>query len=137
VVKVGCGADFSMILDVQGGLHSFGLPEHGQLGHNTDGQYFTNGNKLTFNFVSAPKKIVMFIEKSKDGHTVPLQVRNFVNGLCYHDFRKKLKVEPAISKRFSAKLLWESKKKLGLEGCSSGIQGFCESGIFPKIVVVG
>lgn len=32
VVKVGCGADFSLILDCKGGLHSFGLPEYGQLG---------------------------------------------------------------------------------------------------------
>lgn len=32
IVKVGCGADFSMILDCNGVLHSFGLPEYGQLG---------------------------------------------------------------------------------------------------------
>lgn len=32
IVRVGCGADFSMILDINGCLHSFGLPEYGQLG---------------------------------------------------------------------------------------------------------
>lgn len=32
IVKVGCGAEFSMILDCHGGLYSFGLPEYGQLG---------------------------------------------------------------------------------------------------------
>lgn len=32
IVKVGCGAEFSMILDIYGNLHSFGLPEYGQLG---------------------------------------------------------------------------------------------------------
>lgn len=33
IVKVACGGDFSMILDAEGGLHSFGLPENGQLGN--------------------------------------------------------------------------------------------------------
>jgi alpha-tubulin suppressor-like RCC1 family protein len=32
IVKLGCGAEFSMILDCKGALHSFGLPEYGQLG---------------------------------------------------------------------------------------------------------
>lgn len=31
-MKLGCGAEFSMILDCKGALHSFGLPEYGQLG---------------------------------------------------------------------------------------------------------
>lgn len=32
IIKVGCGAEFSVILDIKGNLHSFGLPEYGQLG---------------------------------------------------------------------------------------------------------
>lgn len=40
IIKVGCGAEFSVILDVKGNLHTFGLPEYGQLGHNTDGKFF-------------------------------------------------------------------------------------------------
>lgn len=32
IVKVACGADFSMILDCKGALYSFGSPEYGQLG---------------------------------------------------------------------------------------------------------
>ena len=39
IIKVGCGAEFSVILDVKGNLHTFGLPEYGQLGHNTDGEH--------------------------------------------------------------------------------------------------
>lgn len=31
-MKVVCGADFSIILDLKGNLHSFGDPEYGQLG---------------------------------------------------------------------------------------------------------
>lgn len=32
IVKVGCGADFSVILDIDGNLYTFGNPEYGQLG---------------------------------------------------------------------------------------------------------
>lgn len=32
IIKVGCGAEFSAILDIKGNLHTFGLPEYGQLG---------------------------------------------------------------------------------------------------------
>lgn len=32
IIKVGCGAEFSCILDIKGNLHTFGLPEYGQLG---------------------------------------------------------------------------------------------------------
>lgn len=74
IVKVDCGAEFSMVLDVRGSLHSFGLPEYGQLGHNTDGQYFINSNKLSFHYVNAPKRIGMFVEKGKDSHPIPVQV---------------------------------------------------------------
>ncbi|KAF9797280.1 hypothetical protein SFRURICE_006262 [Spodoptera frugiperda] len=41
VVKVGCGAEFSMILDCNGALHSFGLPEYGQLGGEPIAIYWT------------------------------------------------------------------------------------------------
>lgn len=44
IIKVGCGAEFSVILDIKGNLHTFGLPEYGQLGHNTDGE---NSNRLS------------------------------------------------------------------------------------------
>ncbi|CAB0036465.1 unnamed protein product [Trichogramma brassicae] len=72
IVKVGCGAEFSVILDVKGGLHSFGCPEYGQLGHNTDGKYFITSTKLGFHFEKAPKRIVIYVERTKDGHVTPL-----------------------------------------------------------------
>ncbi|CAH1647370.1 unnamed protein product [Spodoptera littoralis] len=68
VVKVGCGAEFSMILDCNGALHSFGLPEYGQLGHNTDGKYFVTSTKLSFHFETVPKHVAHFFEKTKEGH---------------------------------------------------------------------
>lgn len=82
IIKVGCGAEFSIILDIKGGLHSFGLPEYGQLGHNTDGKYFLTSNKLTYNFQTSPKRIVLYIEKSKDGHVTPVDVVEIVDFNC-------------------------------------------------------
>nr|CAI5822151.1 unnamed protein product [Callosobruchus analis] len=75
-----CG--FSVILDVKGGLHSFGLPEYGQLGHNTDGKYFKTSTKLCFNYQTSPKRIVLYIEKTKDGHVAPVDVQQIVDFSC-------------------------------------------------------
>lgn len=82
IVKVGCGADFSLILDMKGGLHSFGLPEYGQLGHNTDGKFFKTSTKLSYNFETSPKRIVLYIEKGKDGHVSPVDVSEIVDFSC-------------------------------------------------------
>lgn len=35
LVKVACGAEFSMVVDCKGNLYSFGCPEYGQLGMST------------------------------------------------------------------------------------------------------
>ncbi|KAJ8965578.1 hypothetical protein NQ317_019865 [Molorchus minor] len=87
---VGCGADFSVILDIKGGLHSFGLPEYGQLGHNTDGKYFKTSTKLCFHFQTSPKRIVLYIEKSKDGHVSPVDVTEVVPRLIkYFDSQSR------------------------------------------------
>ncbi|KAG8184539.1 hypothetical protein JTE90_012628 [Oedothorax gibbosus] len=68
ISKVACGAEFSMIVDVKGGLYSFGSPEYGQLGHNSDGRYFVTSNKLSYKCELAPRRIVAFIEKNREGH---------------------------------------------------------------------
>lgn len=82
IIRVGCGADFSVILDIKGNLHTFGLPEYGQLGHNTDAKYFVNANKLSYHFESSPKKIVLYIEKSKEGHVTPVDNVQIVDFAC-------------------------------------------------------
>ncbi|XP_073956775.1 protein RCC2 [Choristoneura fumiferana] len=82
IVKVGCGAEFSMILDCHGGLHSFGLPEYGQLGHNTDGKYFVTSTKLSFHFEMVPKHVALFFEKTKDGHVLPVKDVDIVDFSC-------------------------------------------------------
>lgn len=72
VVKMACGAEFSMIVDEEGRLYSFGHPEHGQLGHNSEGKYFTTGNKYAFHCEYQARRIVTFIEKSREGHVTPV-----------------------------------------------------------------
>lgn len=120
IIKVGCGAEFSVILDIKGNLYTFGLPEYGQLGkkasrvesalsvsssslwtedilsieikpfpfishatgHNTDGKYFITSTKLSFHFENSPKRIVLYIEKSKDGHVTPIDGVQVVDFAC-------------------------------------------------------
>lgn len=82
IIRIGCGAEFSVILDIKGNLHTFGLPEYGQLGHNTDAKYFVNANKLSFHFETSPKKVVLYIEKSKEGHVTPVDGVQIVDFAC-------------------------------------------------------
>nr|XP_034185599.1 protein RCC2 homolog [Osmia lignaria] len=84
IVKVGCGAEFSMILDIKGGLHSFGSPEYGALGHNTDGKYFITNTKMAFHFEKVPKRIVLYVERAKDGHVTPLDCVEITDFSCGH-----------------------------------------------------
>lgn len=51
-------------------------------GHNTDGKYFINSNKMTFHFETSPKRIVLYIEKSKDGHVTPIDGVQIVDFSC-------------------------------------------------------
>lgn len=53
IIKVGCGAEFSVILDIKGNLYTFGLPEYGQLGERnlqTQQQQISPKYKMTRNF---------------------------------------------------------------------------------------
>ena len=61
-----------MCVDAFGGLYTFGSPEHGQLGHNSEGKYFTSGNKLSFHCETTPRRVVVFIEKTREGHVIPV-----------------------------------------------------------------
>lgn len=82
IIKVACGAEFSMILDIKGNVYSFGLPEYGQLGHNTEGKYFVTSTKMSFHFETSPKKIVLYVEKTKDGHVTPIDDVKIVDFSC-------------------------------------------------------
>lgn len=51
-------------------------------GHNTDGKYFLTSTKLGFHYEASPKRVVLYIEKSKDGHVSPVDVSEIVDFAC-------------------------------------------------------
>ena len=51
-------------------------------GHNSEGKYFTTGNKIAFNCELSPRKIVVFIEKSREGHVQPVDEPKIVDVAC-------------------------------------------------------
>jgi len=64
VSKIACGNEFSMIVDKTGSVWSWGHPEYGQLGHNTDGATLETGKRQTiWSYLYSPKKIMVWIEK--------------------------------------------------------------------------
>uniref|UniRef100_H2YG31 Protein RCC2 homolog n=1 Tax=Ciona savignyi TaxID=51511 RepID=H2YG31_CIOSA len=66
IIDIACGGEFSVILDCEGSVYTFGCPEYGQLGNNTDGKFFVAGNKL-FDNVKNPYRIPLWVEKMKGG----------------------------------------------------------------------
>lgn len=58
------------------------MPEHGQLGHNSDGKYLQTKQRVCFNFETSPKRIVLYMEKSKDRHVSPVDVTEIVDFAC-------------------------------------------------------
>mmetsp|Transcript_1707 Transcript_1707/g.2426 ORF Transcript_1707/g.2426 Transcript_1707/m.2426 type:complete len:456 (+) Transcript_1707:157-1524(+) len=57
VVKTGCGRDFSMAVDSEGVIYSFGHPEYGCLGNGTDGKSLERAGKFTYEFVKTPTPV--------------------------------------------------------------------------------
>lgn len=82
IVKVACGADFSMILDCKGVLYSFGSPEYGQLGHGTTGEYIAQSNKVSYNTEKVPKRISLYIEKGRDNRPSPVDFPEIIDIAC-------------------------------------------------------
>uniref|UniRef100_A0A8C4REX4 Regulator of chromosome condensation 2 n=1 Tax=Eptatretus burgeri TaxID=7764 RepID=A0A8C4REX4_EPTBU len=72
IVRVACGAEFSMVLDCKGGLYSFGCPEYGQLGHNSDGRFVVRSQRTEFACGLAPRRIAFFLEKTRGGQVLPV-----------------------------------------------------------------
>ncbi|KAJ8370957.1 hypothetical protein SKAU_G00109850 [Synaphobranchus kaupii] len=72
LVKVACGAEFSMVVDCKGNLYSFGCPEYGQLGHNSDGKFIARAQRIEFDCELIPRRVAIFIEKTKDSQVLPV-----------------------------------------------------------------
>lgn len=71
-----------MIIDHRGYLYSFGCPEYGQLGHNTDGKYFVTSNKLSYHYELVPRRIPIFVECSKGNQPTPVPDVTIVEVAC-------------------------------------------------------
>ncbi|XP_053256958.1 protein RCC2 isoform X3 [Podarcis raffonei] len=72
ITKVACGAEFSMAMDCKGNLYSFGCPEYGQLGHNSDGKFIARAQRIEYDCELVPRRVAIFIEKTKDGQILPV-----------------------------------------------------------------
>lgn len=51
-------------------------------GHNTEGKYFASGNKLAFRCELSPRRVFVYIEKTRDGHVYPLEDVAIVDVAC-------------------------------------------------------
>ena len=71
-----------MFIDENHMLYSFGSPEHGQLGHNTDGQYFVAANKLGYDCEVLPRHVAVFAEKNREGFVTVLTDVRVVDVSC-------------------------------------------------------
>ena len=63
---VACGQAFSMIVDIAGGLYSFGFSEYGQLGNGSDGKTLGKANKYVFNNALKPERVIRFVMKGEN-----------------------------------------------------------------------
>eukprot|EP00095_Tigriopus_kingsejongensis_P008691 maker-scaffold483_size159862-snap-gene-0.32 protein:Tk08691 transcript:maker-scaffold483_size159862-snap-gene-0.32-mRNA-1 annotation:"hypothetical protein BRAFLDRAFT_67459" len=60
---IACGGDFSAFVGTDGSVWTWGHPEHGQLGHNTEGSYLEKAGKVNYDFVYQPARVSTFLEK--------------------------------------------------------------------------
>ncbi|NWV21594.1 RCC2 protein, partial [Origma solitaria] len=72
ITKLACGAEFSMIMDCKGNLYSFGCPEYGQLGHNSDGKFIARAQRIEYDCELVPRRVGIFVERTKDGQVLPV-----------------------------------------------------------------
>jgi len=79
IIDISCGAEFSCLLDCEGGVWSFGLPENGYLGLNDDGKFMSKSNKVEFRYEYVPEKIPLFVDKdTKTKEVTPLPTPKIV-----------------------------------------------------------
>lgn len=69
IVKIACGGEFSLILNEDGVVYSFGHPEYGQLGHGTENKEIAK-KKEVFHFQYFPKPVPSFREVDPDNGEV-------------------------------------------------------------------
>uniref|UniRef100_A0A674GX92 Regulator of chromosome condensation 2 n=1 Tax=Taeniopygia guttata TaxID=59729 RepID=A0A674GX92_TAEGU len=55
-----------------GNLYSFGCPEYGQLGHNSDGKFIARAQRIEYDCELLPRRVALFVERTKDGQVLPV-----------------------------------------------------------------
>ena len=63
IVSVAAGAEFSVLLDKEGKVWTFGHPESGTLGHNDDGKFISRANKVDYRCEYSPKQVAIWVDK--------------------------------------------------------------------------
>lgn len=74
IVKIDCGSRFSALLDIDGNLHTFGHPEFGVIGNNTEGKTLGRAYNYEFSYVTSPKLVAAYFQRdprSKKMELVP------------------------------------------------------------------
>jgi len=83
IVSVAAGSEFSVLLDKEGKVWTFGHPENGTLGHNDDGKFMQKANKVEFRCEYSPKKLTVWVEKdTKAKEVTPLPTPKITKISC-------------------------------------------------------
>ena len=83
IVSVACGAEFSVLLDKDGKVWTFGMPADGMLGHNDDGKFIAKANKVEYRCEYAPKQVSVWVDKDpKTKEVTPLDMPKIVKISC-------------------------------------------------------
>lgn len=83
IVSVAAGAEFSVLLDKEGKVWTFGHPESGTLGHNDDGKFISRANKVDYRCEYSPKQVSIWVDKdSKTKEVTHLQIPKIVKISC-------------------------------------------------------
>jgi len=97
IVEVACGAEFSLILNEDGEMYSFGHPLYGQLGNGSESKELVRSNKEVFHFTYSPTLITSFIEKDPDckdiishGQPQVVKIACGVNHSCAIDDKQRV-----------------------------------------------
>lgn len=96
IVRIACGAEFSLVLSEDGVVYSFGHPEYGQLGHGTENKEIA-AKKEVFHYQYSPKPIESYREIDADNgevthHGQPhvVEIACGVNHCCAIDNQTRL-----------------------------------------------
>ena len=93
-----CGAEFSALVDSNGVIYTWGHPEHGQLGHNTEGSFLEKAGKVNFDYVYSPTRVSVFMDKDpKSKQSVPVLNVNVKEISCGSNHCVRLFTDPKRS----------------------------------------